>query len=114
MQVKAISACRTRATTATDDVAMVFSALYAENFAAVRQYLEWRTYDRRLADELAQETFVMVWERMSDGRVALADPEHAIGFLVHRAKWVLASHYRASQRRPEYLLTDRHFVRRGR
>ena len=93
MQVKAISAYPGKDnTTFPEDVAELFSRLYTDHYAEVRRYLYGRTHDWHLADELTQETFVKLWERIAvQGRDYTA-LERPMGLLVTMARWTLTGH----------------------
>lgn len=104
MQVKAISACPdTDSTTVAQDVAEVFSRWYADHYAEVRRYLHGRTRDWHLADELTQEMFVKLWERMAVEGRDFTGLERPVGLLVTMARWTLTGHRGRSAVRMEHL-----------
>jgi RNA polymerase sigma factor (sigma-70 family) len=103
MQVKAISACPdTDSTAPARDVAESFARWYADHYAEVRRYLYGRTRDWHLADELTQETFVKLWERIAAQGRDYTDLERPVGLLVTMARWTLTGHRGRSAVRMEH------------
>jgi RNA polymerase sigma-70 factor, ECF subfamily len=69
-----------------------FTALYDENHPRVYAYAVSRA-GRRLADEVASETFLVAWRRLAEV------PEPALPWLLGVARNVLLEQYRAAARR---------------
>lgn len=95
MQVKAISACPdTDSMTATDDVAVVFTGLFARFYERLVRYVAARAmHDMDVAEEVAQESFVRLWEEMAVRGRVVRDPERAFGLVAQVGRWELQRYW---------------------
>jgi RNA polymerase sigma-70 factor (ECF subfamily) len=66
-----------------------FKTLFDQHFSAVRNYLYYRCGDAELASDLAQETFLKIWEKHPG-----IDPGNLQGLLYKIAGDQFVSHYR--------------------
>lgn len=73
------------------------SALHAEHFSRIYQYIAYRINDRERAEELANDVFRIVWEKMP------AEPP-GIGWLIATARNVLGNEYKGRRRREELMV----------
>ena len=69
-----------------------FKLLFEEHFAAIRNYMFYRSGNTELATDLAQETFMKVWEKRDD-----INSEKVLGLLYKIANDLFVSNYRKSQ-----------------
>jgi RNA polymerase sigma factor (sigma-70 family) len=72
------------------------SALHAEHFSRIYQYIAYRINDRERAEELANDVFRIVWEKMP------AEPP-GIGWLISTARNVLGNEYKGRRRREQLM-----------
>ncbi len=72
------------------------SALHAEHFSRIYQYIAYRINDRERAEELANDVFRIVWEKMP------AEPP-GIGWLIATARNVLGNEYKGRRRREQLM-----------
>jgi len=70
-----------------------FKSLFEMHFARVRNYVFYRSGDTELATDIAQETFLKIWEKQ-DG----IQPQKVRGLLYKIANDLFISSYRKSQR----------------
>lgn len=70
-----------------------FKKLFDENFAQVRNYLLFRSGNTELATDLAQETFLKIWEKQADIKISKVR-----GLLYKIANDLFISNYRKEQR----------------
>lgn len=70
----------------------VFEQLYRDHAQAVTRHIERRlfTRDPHLAEDLAADTFTVVWRRLQDG----LEIEHPLAFLYVNADWAISAHFR--------------------
>lgn len=110
MQVKAISACpNTDSATGTDAQSEAFTQLYAEYFRRVRAVVHRRIGDREMSQELTQETFARLWADLVAGKVDLSEVRTPLYWLVNRAKWTIAGHYRRTSAHAETTVHEETF-----
>ncbi|MBT2588568.1 RNA polymerase sigma factor [Arthrobacter sp. ISL-95] len=73
------------------------SALHAEHFSRIYQYIAYRINDRERAEELANDVFRIVWEKQPP-------PEPpGLGWLIATARNVLGNEYKGRRRREELM-----------
>ncbi len=70
-----------------------FKQLFDANFAQVRNYLLFRSGNTELATDLAQETFLKIWEKQADIKISKVK-----GLLYKIANDLFISNYRKEQR----------------
>jgi len=73
-----------------------FKLLFDQHFDNIRSYLYYRSGDSDVSTDLAQDTFMKVWEK---GKVL--DPERDAGLLYKIAGDLFISHYRRVRRSRE-------------
>jgi len=66
-----------------------FKDLFDNHFDSVRNYIYYRSGDAETATDIAQETFIRIWEKQ-----ASADDSNIIGLLFKIARDQFISHYR--------------------
>jgi RNA polymerase sigma-70 factor (ECF subfamily) len=66
-----------------------FKSIFDTHFDSIRRYLYYRSGDASLSTDLAQDTFMRVWEKNLD-----LDPHKDIGLLYKIAGDLFISHYR--------------------
>ena len=71
-----------------------FTALFAEHFGKVVRYAYRRVFDANLANDLAQEAFVIAWRRRHDV------PDQELPWLYGVTRNVIANHRRAGLAAP--------------
>ncbi|WP_221932422.1 RNA polymerase sigma-70 factor [Carboxylicivirga sp. M1479] len=69
-----------------------FKKLFDEHFDALRNYIYYRCSDTELATDIAQDTFMKLWEKQID-----KPPKELIGLLYKMAKDAFISKYRRQQ-----------------
>lgn len=74
-----------------------FKDLFEKHFAAVRTYVFFRSGNTELATDIAQETFLKVWEKQK-----FIQPENIKGLLFKIANNLFVSHYRKEKRAFEF------------
>lgn len=79
-----------------------FAALFASAYAPVRRYFLLRALDAATAEELAQNVFLIVYQRAGD----LREPALFSGWLFAIARNELLQHWRRSQTRASQTLLD--------
>lgn len=70
-----------------------FKKLFEANFAPLRNYLFFRSGDTELATDIAQDTFLKLWEKQP-----LLNPKTVKGLLYKIANDLFITHYRKQQR----------------
>lgn len=75
-----------------------FKKLFDEHFEQVRSYMFYRSGDTELATDIAQETFLKIWEKQQQ-----IDDARVRGLLYKIANNLFASHYRKEKRSFEFL-----------
>ncbi len=82
-----------------------FKQLFDQHFAQVRSYVFFRSGNTELATDIAQETFLKIWEKQNR-----LQPERIKGLLYKIANDLFVSHYRKEKRSFEffshYVMTD--------
>lgn len=66
-----------------------FKLLFDTHFDAIRRYLYFRSGDSVISTDLAQDTFLRIWEKQLD-----LDPSRVVGLLYKVAGDLFVSHYR--------------------
>lgn len=66
-----------------------FKTLFDRHFKAVRNYIYYRSGDAELATDIAQDTFMRVWEKQ-----LVIEPDKTIGLLFKIASDLFVSSYR--------------------
>ncbi|MDX8340609.1 RNA polymerase sigma factor [Draconibacterium sp. IB214405] len=74
-----------------------FKKLFDEHFEQVRSYLFFRSGDTELATDIAQETFLKIWEKQH-----FIDETRVKGLLFKIANDLFASYYRKEKRSFEF------------
>lgn len=69
-----------------------FKLLFEEHFAAIRNYVFYRSGSTELATDLAQETFIKIWEKRDN-----INKEKVSGLLYKIANDLFVSNYRKAQ-----------------
>ncbi len=69
-----------------------FRILFNKHFESVRNYIYYRCGDQDLATDVAQETFMRIWEKQ-----LLNTPEKIVGLLFKIASDLFVSNYRKQQ-----------------
>jgi RNA polymerase sigma-70 factor (ECF subfamily) len=78
-----------------------FTSLYATRYAHIARYGQRRLIDADLADELAQEVFIIAWRRRAEV------PEHSLPWLYGVARRLLANQWRSRRAAAQVLpITD--------
>lgn len=75
-----------------------FKILFDTHFDAIRRYLYYRSGDKVLATDLAQDTFMRIWEKQLD-----PDPVKDVGLLYKIAGDFFISHARRAQKGAEII-----------
>ena len=70
-----------------------FKVLFENHFADVRKYVFYRSGDTDVATDIAQETFLKIWEKQNS-----IQPEKVKGLLYKIAGDLYISHYRKEKR----------------
>jgi len=70
-----------------------FKVLFENHFADVRKYVFYRSGDADVATDIAQETFLKIWEKQNS-----IQPEKVKGLLYKIAGDLYISHYRKEKR----------------
>ena len=70
-----------------------FKILFENHFAEVRKYVFYRSGDADVATDIAQETFLKIWEKQNS-----IQPEKVKGLLFKIASDLYISHYRKEKR----------------
>lgn len=78
--------------------AQEFKQLFDDHFDAIRRYLYYRSGDRELATDLAQEAFMKLWEKQ-----LVFQPKENLGLLYKMASDLFVSRYRHQQIEWQYL-----------
>lgn len=78
--------------------AQEFKQLFDDHFDAIRRYLYYRSGDRELATDLAQEAFMRLWEKQ-----LVFQPKENLGLLYKMASDLFVSRYRHQQIEWQYL-----------
>jgi len=74
-----------------------FKFLFENHFAKVRKYVFYRSGDADVATDIAQETFLKIWEKQNS-----VQPEKLKGLLYKIAGDLFVSHYRRQKRSFEF------------
>ncbi|MCY1719834.1 sigma-70 family RNA polymerase sigma factor [Prolixibacteraceae bacterium Z1-6] len=74
-----------------------FKNLFEEHFAQVRNYVFFRSGNTEVATDIAQETFLKIWEKQNS-----IQPEKVKGLLFKIANDLFVSHYRHEKRSFEF------------
>ncbi|AHW58895.1 RNA polymerase sigma factor [Draconibacterium orientale] len=74
-----------------------FKKLFNEHFSQVRNYMFYRSGDTELATDIAQETFLKIWEKQNK-----IDEARVKGLLFKIANNLFVSHYRKEKRSFEF------------
>jgi len=69
-----------------------FKSLFDANFEGLRNYLFYRSGDKELATDIAQESFMRIWEKQPNG-----DPDKLKGLLFKIGHDIFISQYRHSR-----------------
>jgi RNA polymerase sigma factor (sigma-70 family) len=77
-----------------------FTAIYAAHYPLIVRYGLRRLADMDASVELAQDVFVVAWQRRSQV------PDHSLPWLYGVARRLLANRWRARRCRPDPVLTD--------
>ncbi len=75
-----------------------FKSLFDEHFDPLRNYLYYRCGDEELATDIAQETFMKLWEKQLN-----KPPKEVVGLLYKMAKDAFISKYRRQQVEQEFI-----------
>lgn len=75
-----------------------FKVLFDMHFDAIRRYLYFRSGDRVVSTDLAQDTFLRIWEKQLD-----LDASRDVGLLYKIAGDLFVSHFRRDKRSREIL-----------
>ncbi|MCU4174062.1 RNA polymerase sigma factor [Carboxylicivirga sp. N1Y90] len=76
-----------------------FKSLFDEHFEPLRNFIYYKCGDAELATDIAQDTFMKLWEKQPDKR-----PKELIGLLYKMAKDAFVSKYRRSKIEQEYVM----------
>jgi len=76
-----------------------FKTLFDTHFDAIRRYLYYRSGDQVLSTDLAQDTFMRIWEKQLN-----PDPIKDAGLLYKIAGDLFISHFRRAQKGREIIL----------
>ena len=82
-----------------------FKNTFDAHFESVRNYIYYRSGDKELANDIAQETFIRFWEKMS---VKENGTENLKGFLFKISGDIFISSYRKKKVAMNYPATIRH------
>jgi len=74
-----------------------FKKLFDEHFSQVRNYMFYRSGDTELATDIAQETFLKIWEKQNG-----IDGDRVKGLLFKIANNLFVSYYRKEKRSFEF------------
>ena len=75
-----------------------FKTLFDTHFDAIRRYLYYRSGDKVLSTDLAQDTFMRIWEKQLN-----PDPIKDVGLLYKIAGDLFISHFRRAQKGREII-----------
>ena len=73
-----------------------FKLVYDKHYDAIRSYIYYRCGDQDLANDIAQETFLKIWEKDLDS-------DHVVGLLYKIAKDLFVSRHRRQKLETGYL-----------
>jgi len=69
-----------------------FKVLFEQHFDTIRNYIYYKCSDEELATDIAQETFLKIWEKQ-----LITNPKKAIGLLYKISSDIFISRYRRQQ-----------------
>ena len=83
----------------------IFKALFDTHFDAVRSYVYYRSGDTELATDVAQETFLKIWEKQLQ-----PDVKNIKGLLLKIAGDIFISRYRREKLALDFSMTFKHGI----